>query len=1371
MIVDLDRSVRRLEPKGQWSDPAPLSTYRYAPRYVLLGDPGAGKSAAFTREQSSTPRAEVVTARDFRTTYGDALPPQTETLFIDGLDEVRAGGGDPWSPFDEIRSRIKKLNPKRVRLSCRELDWLGENDRTNLSKVVPGGEVIVLRLGPLNANEQRRIVEARTEILDAEAFLAEAAERGVGGLLVNPQTLILLVQALGDNREFPEGRTETFERACMVLAREPNEEHRNAAPLPPAEEVLDAAGRICAVTLLSGSAGLALPAAPETDGFVPIPALGETASTTVHAARTRLFVAAGDRRFAPAHANLAAFLAARYLAALMDGSVPSGRILALLAGSDGIPPTHLRSLVAWLAATSPTLRRTLIERDPVAVLMYGDVRKFELSEKGLLLDEIGRDPSRLHADIWSVSALEAIASADMSSKLRSVLRDPDRSESKQRVVALVTTALAAASLAQQHSGLLIDVVRDDTRSPDVRRRALDTWIRGFADDPNRVDRYCELLVQLRELPSSDPHGELTATLLDALYPNGLSPSELWDFFPSDPALRQGLLAEFWQLLARNCPENHLRSHMNRLADLIPNIRPVLREQLLFDVPLRLLARTLEDCGDEIEPSRLFRWLSVGLDEAGHLNDAGNEAKELIARIRVWLEDHPELQMDVIPIALRTDGFRPRGRISTAIRELLYRSEPPDDIGRWHLDQAVFAISTDCQFMEFHIREFLENLAKQPVRVDAELARARRRLAASPQAIRHLESGLKSELPDDYLDDAEAYRRARAPDANLLRAVRRSRRQLRENRANPVLLHELASLYHAAAFIEGETTDRERLLNALDGDEELTEAAITGIRGAPDREDLPPVERVLQLRSRQELDWLTLPVLVGLTERSVSDAVSFDIDRLASMLALRLARQDSSDDAAWYRECLRQQPSLVAEILLRFGRVALAAGEKHLPDLYRLSREPSYSEVAKRVTMPLLRAFPVRARADQHELLTDLLQSALVRCSRRKLREVIEHKAGLGSVTRTQRLYWLAAGLALEPNRFGPLLLEAADAYARCQVLERMFPLGEAPDRKVPGLMEHLDPDAVELLVRELGAQQSPLPHSPGVSVGWGWGNAIGVEDLITTLAGCPSKQAADALERLVDEPSLSRWKTRLARALETQRVIRRNAEYTLPTPAEVIAALRDGPPASAYDLRELALDRLQRIAREVPSTNADLWQMFWNQDSHGRPTQPKPEGPCRDALLVLLQPKLPTGCTAEPEVMHAGKRRADIGIAYGDLKIPVEIKKNAHSDLWGAVRNQLLPRYTNHPATEGLGIYLVLWFGPQRTTPAPDGPRPLAADDLRDRLLANLTPAERRRAAVVVVDVTRPTAGPAEGNSPATSWSRMWLCLSASVGSFPPAMV
>ena len=64
------------------------------------------------------------------------------------------------------------------------------------------------------------------------------------------------------------------------------------------------------------------------------------------------------------------------------------------------------------------------------------------------------------------------------------------------------------------------------------------------------------------------------------------------------------------------------------------------------------------------------------------------------------------------------------------------------------------------------------------------------------------------------------------------------------------------------------------------------------------------------------------------------------------------------------------------------------------------------------------------------------------------------------------------------------------------------------------------------------------------------------------------------------------------------------------------------------------------------------------------------------------------------------------------------------------------PRYTNDPATEGLGIYLVLWFGAERTAGVPRARKPTTPGEMSDRLLADLTSEERRRAAIVVLDVT-----------------------------------
>ena len=219
--------------------------------------------------------------------------------------------------------------------------------------MAPGGEAIILRLEPLNADEQRLIIEADSRIVDPADFFVKAADRGVESLLTNAQTLALLVRVVAENGAFPEGRRQTFEQACRLLAQEPNDEHRIAAPLPEPETLVETAGYMCAVSLLSGSVGFSLPNARESDGFVPISRFGASAGSAEHAAHTRLFAGIGGGRFVPAHSNIAAFLAAQHLARLVDGQMPSGRILALLSGNDGCPPT---SRCGHSSRGSPPLR-------------------------------------------------------------------------------------------------------------------------------------------------------------------------------------------------------------------------------------------------------------------------------------------------------------------------------------------------------------------------------------------------------------------------------------------------------------------------------------------------------------------------------------------------------------------------------------------------------------------------------------------------------------------------------------------------------------------------------------------------------------------------------------------------------------------------------------------------------------------------------------------------------------------------------------------------------------------------------------------------------------------------------------------------------
>lgn len=251
------RTCTEVTGDGQLPQPRRLAEYRATPAYVLLGDPGAGKTSSFKAEAQAT-SGLLISARDFLT-FDIRAEWRNRTLFIDGLDETRAAGGDGRVPLDQIRRKLDQLGRPWFRLSCREADWLGDNDRVNLQAVAPGGEIVTLRLDPLTGPQVREILDGRGDVPDAQVFLDSSRAHGLDDLLANPQTLDLLVKATRGG-QWPDSKKEVFELACRESTSETNSDHRAAWPggQIASEMLLGAAGHLCSVLLLAGEPSIAL---------------------------------------------------------------------------------------------------------------------------------------------------------------------------------------------------------------------------------------------------------------------------------------------------------------------------------------------------------------------------------------------------------------------------------------------------------------------------------------------------------------------------------------------------------------------------------------------------------------------------------------------------------------------------------------------------------------------------------------------------------------------------------------------------------------------------------------------------------------------------------------------------------------------------------------------------------------------------------------------------------------------------------------------------------------------------------------------------------------------------------------------------------
>lgn len=206
--------------------------------------------------------------------------------------------------------------------------------------------------------------------------------------------------------------------------------------------------------------------------------------------------------------------------------------------------------------------------------------------------------------------------------------------------------------------------------------------------------------------------------------------------------------------------------------------------------------------------------------------------------------------------------------------------------------------------------------------------------------------------------------------------------------------------------------------------------------------------------------------------------------------------------------------------------------------------------------------------------------------------------------------------------------------------------------------------------------------------------------------------------------------------------LHREGTFRFPRPSEIVAAISGGAPVNAGDLQAVVLEELSRLRRELRTSDNTPWKRYWNLDRHGRPLDPRIENECRDHLLDRLRDRLERYriTAALPESRRADGTRADVMVLTGaGRSLPIEVKRHSHGELWNAASSQL-EGYARTEGSDGLGIYLVFWFGvdAQRLPAHPRGlPLPSTAEQLEEMLRADLAPDVRERIRVLVFDVSK----------------------------------
>lgn len=1338
IAADIDRRVKVID--GEGNDDRSIervSDLRAMPFVVLLGEPGIGKSTVLAREAANE-GAFVISVRELMT--GTEAQPDA-CLFLDALDEYRTDGGTE-DKAHTLANAIAKCHPPRWRLTCRSEDWRKAADVGPISKTTAGRALTVAQLLPLDLDEASAILTALGEV-DPEHFLKNAEAYGATGFIENPLGLKLLQNAVADGETWPANRFQLFASATQKLAFE-RSAVRSVIERHGVNEILDAAAEAFLLLLVSGARAIwrsnnEPPSVGDARAYVTGHDLQIDRSLLGDMLDTPLFRGEGEN-FEPMHRTVAEFLAGKVLAAAVRGSrsrpaLPLDRALALITGSDASPPTELRGLFAWFAAhlavvgdAGPAL--TLITADPVTVLSYGDAAVLETSARRALLNSLGQVDPYFRTSEVGVTTVGGLAGEDLAADFTAILTD--RADGTHRLLT-VFEALTVGRPVLSLRPLLRAIALDAARPEWQRSRAVNAYLNGAAD-PAHVRR--QMFNALATEAASVAREAVRGILAGHFAPGELTVADV-----------RSVLADY-----RRCGSDNM---MGRLYSLQKRLET---EPMpgLFDEPIAtwLPARNDGDRDHGIEIRHLLDHAlasairsSVGLSAStlwrwvvNVRRESWSELKgETVKALAGWLDQGPEREVAFFDEILAADDGTggpwlvsnkyitvTRRMPSDAILRHLLAGAAKNAPGRDRLLAVVVEIAVDGRHSESY-------------------------WTAYDQVVLTGNSALFNRLTISTIDE---WRRDQA-DRNAESTAEEERQRINTVEVLRPVLSDIAvgqypqNLAWAAQlyFERDGSPDVQRIIDKTDAP--TTAALLAGWNhiateglGTVDVVSLGVAEAAQpQLRYYVE-DAAVAGIYLLLIDEKMPALRDMPIEVALAVLKSSWTangndRQEKLD--RWAVDRLNVEPSAGAAKIVEYWNAALGAGATDLVGIWKLQEEKPGGAALKLALETILTARPMLAPV----ALRTAVRASVKLIDRRKLIDLSRAAIDNSSVEGASRSVWTLIAFVLDPVANAALLI-SEDGVEDIALF-----LDEGNSELIGALsgMADVDPLPTLLLkIRAFGPRASPRDEFlRGGRVTEPQRLSETVRNAINAFAGDSRPEAAKALSDLANNFELIDWRPSIRHAQAQQRRLMRDQNFKHPTASAVRVALDCGPPVNASDLRAVVTSELNQLRAELRSTDTTPWKHYWNRGSDGRVTEPLIENECRDQLLERLRDRLKKYqiAAALPEARRGEATRADVLLLTGaGRNLPVEAKRHFHSEIWVAAATQL-QGYAAAPGADGLGVYLVFWFGNDASpTPArPDGGvGPTTATELEAMLIADLPADLRSSTDVIVFDVSDPSA-------------------------------
>lgn len=1301
MLVRDDGSGRRR------AEEVRLADFSHEDAIVILGDPGMGKTTLLRDVAGHS----YVKVRQF---IAAPVIPAAGIVYLDSLDEYRRSAGDR-DVAVEIAKILTELNKPKFRLSCRAADWFGSLDQDVLTAASRSGHVVVLELLPLSDDEI--IAGVKDLVPDPDALVAEARDAGLGGLLRNPQTLNLIAEAWSGPKR-PRNKYEAYELGISELLKETNPGHVLRGAQASADSLRVAAGAVASALLLSDVDGISRVDCLDTATCADLSDVPyEDKAAAEVTLKRRVFSSNRDDYFEFVHRTIQEFLAAEDLSNRIEAGLPIDRVFALMCGLDGSPVSSLRGLYAWLVCRLGDRAKPYVNRDPYAIVTYGDASVLAPDVQRALWHSL----RHLH-DPWFLSsedrgeAFRRLANRNTAPELLAILRHPASSPHLQVAV------LEAISHADEDLGL-IDAVRKAVLHPNdniwLRSVALKAFVHLTGRDSvatAEIDR--KLSARRKDCYAAEVRVELLVLTIDCANLADRALAVLKHIAACSKERRS--FGRVYQL-GKKIPDGDIEQMLNGAHQVLKGTKE--RNYEVESLFATLLVRRL-NAQAPIKPVELAKWLRSVLRGRDH-------DKALLDALKARLAQEPGLLPELFNALSRQNDSFFVVFVAHHLWQILPSSIWPVTPSVFFLDQARRESNTRraAELFRMYIAWFpREGGTVALAEAGFDLVRDRPRLAR--------ELGKWNECPIEKWREEDWERRSRETEKRAtVRAA--TIQQLTPRLADIAAGNYERTLVWATAIyfgfyidVDGETPS-DRFRNAANS--EIEDACMQGFTQFLERTDIPTKEEVIESWCGNQIPYLYATLCLSLYLRE-SNGLGVPAHALSACIAAALTSLTGDKVAgfddhikAWYLRQAVVNPSLMKSILCELW---LSKRGDLLPGFHELDKDKSLHSFVADVSSEVLRS----PGCDDYT--TRTLVPSLLRQNPGAIEAIAREKLADPCLTSAARGVWQSAVYLVNP-------IDGLPGWRALQT-ESDDALWEAIEVIGAGSRAIMAEERGEIIA----AIGSRFPPATFPATGWSgnrnaWDASSFVTRQIETLAADTSEQASVRLQSLENDLSLVGYRDFIRHSRQQQVRQRRELSFVVPTAEKVRQTLLNREPASPDDLLAYVIDHIESLSRELARTQKERYRAYWNEKGRTL-VAPKHEEVCSGILAGDLQSRVRQhGLIVTVEHHMVKDKECDLVVLQGpDRLLPIEVKHHFHAELWSAWKTQLEDLYMRDAAAGGRGIYLVMWSGISARRRVPKPPigtgRPTSPEELRCAIESLIPPSDRNRLRVLTLDIAPP---------------------------------